>query len=181
MANPPIGKNFWEGPLGVVNIVYDNVDLGKTTADTELNPTFDVKDIIYQQDGTQYFDKIPTGASWILACTYGEIDTELMEKILDEVTVSAGGNSVSIGKSLYFSWRDNAKQLEVIRVESDGVSSTDPLFKMIAPKAYPEVASGFIYGADTQRNIQVNFHIFYDDTEEVFFYNGYASSLGITP
>jgi hypothetical protein len=181
MANAPIGNNFWEGPLGVVNITYDNVDLGKTTADTELTPTFDIKDIIYQQDGTQYYDKIPTGASWILACTFGEIDTELMKKVLDEVTVSAGGNSLKVGKSIYFSWRENAKQLEVVRVESDGQSSTDALFKMIAPLAYPEVASGFIYGADTQRNIQVNFHIFYDASEDVFFYNGFASSLGLTP
>ena len=181
MANAPIGANFWAGPLGVVNIEYDNVDLGKTTADTELNPTFDIKDIVYQQDGTQYYNKIPTGASWILFCTFGEIDTELLEKVLDEVTVSAEGNSLKVGKSLYFSWRENAKQLEVIRVESDGQSSSDPLYRMIAPLAYPEVASGFVWGADTQRNIQVNFHIFYDETEEVFFYNGYASSLGLTP
>jgi hypothetical protein len=180
-VNPPIGNNFWEGPLGVVNIVYNSIDRGKTTADTELTPTFDIKDIIYQQNGTQYYDKVPTGASWILIATYGVITTTLIADHLDEATKSAGGNSLSVGQSLYFSWRENAKQLEVIRVNSDGNSSVNPLYKMIAPKAYPEVTSGFQWGADTQRNLQISYHIFYDETEQVFFYNGYASSLGITP
>jgi hypothetical protein len=101
--------------------------------------------------------------------------------MLDEAEKSAGGNSLKVGQSLYFSFREKAKQLEVIRVTSDGVSSIDPFFKMVAPKAYPEITGNFQWGADTQRNLQITFHLFYDDVEQVTFYNGYASSLGLTP
>jgi hypothetical protein len=179
MGSTPIGANFWEGPLKVVRITWDNVDMGKTTADTELTKTEDVKDIIYQQDGTQYHDKIPTGVSWMLTCTLGEITTARLDKLHDAVTQV--GNSLKMGKALFHSWREQAAQLEVFAVDEDGDASSDVLQRMIAPLAYPEITGPIQYGADTQRSLPVTFHIFYDTTENVFFYSGYASSLGLTP
>lgn len=181
MANAPIGNNIWEGVLGVVRINFDSIDLGKTTADTELVPDQDIKDIIFQQSGTKYQDKVPTGLAWMLNTTFGEITTTLLEKMLNGLTKSGSGNSLKMTRSLYFSWRDNAKALIVRRVDSEGVSSTDPLYRLKFYKAYPEVTGNIQWGADTQRNLAVTFHIFWDETEKAFGYSGYATSLGMTP
>ena len=181
MANPPIGNNIWEGALGVVRIRYNNLDLGKTTADTELVPDQDIKDIIYQQDGTKYYDKVPTGIAWMLNCVFGEISTSLLEQMLDGLEPSGGGNSLKMTKSLYFSWRENAKVLIVRRVDSEGVASADPLFRLNFYAAYPEITGNIQWGADTQRNLAITFHIFWDETEQAFGYSGYATSLGLNP
>ena len=182
MGTTPIGNNIWEGPIGVVRIIYDSVDYGKTTADTELIKNEDVKDITYQQDGTQYYDKVPTGISYQLQVTFGEIDTALLAKMHDSITLSGGaGNSLKVGKKLYHSWLEQAKLLEFVHIDEDGDASSDPLHKAKAPKAYPEITSNIIWGADTQRSVQITFHIFFDSTEKLFLYSGYATSLGITP
>ena len=84
-------------------------------------------------------------------------------------------------RSLYFSYRENAKPLLVRRVDSEGVSSTDPVYRLKFYSAYPEVTGNIQWGADTQRNLAVSFHIFWDETEKAFGYSGYATSLGLTP
>jgi hypothetical protein len=180
-ANPPIGNNIWEGVLGVVRINYNSIDLGKTTADTELVPDQDIKDIIFQQDGTKYQDKVPTGIAWMLNCTFGVITTTLLEQMLDGLDKSGGGNSLKFGKSIYFSWRENANPLIVRRVDSEGVASADPLHRMKFYLAYPEITGNVQWGADTQRNLAISFHLFYNETESAFGYSGYATSLGLTP
>ena len=60
MANI-LGNNFIEGPLGVVQLEFNGVDIGKTFEDTEIEFIQDVTDILYAQDGTQPADKVRTG------------------------------------------------------------------------------------------------------------------------
>jgi len=181
MANAPLGNNIWEGVLGVVVINYDSLDLGKTTADTELVPDQDIKDIIFQQNGTKYQDKIPTGIAWMLNCTFGQITTSILEKMLAGLEKSGSGNSLKMTRSLYFSYRENGKVLIVRRVDSEGFASTDPVYRLKFYLAYPEITGNIQWGADTQRNLAITFHCFYDETEKAFGYSGYATSLGLTP
>jgi hypothetical protein len=175
----PIGNNIMEGPLGVVVIDYDGLYLGKTTADTELVPEEDNKDINYQQDGTKPADKVPTGINWMVNATFGEIKNTLLDKLQRGLTVSGSGKSVKIGREIYISRKENAKVLIITRVDSEGDKSVDPYHRMTFYKASPEVTAGIPWGADTQRGVQVSFYIFYDDTNEAFGYYGYASSLGL--
>jgi hypothetical protein len=178
-VNPPIGNNFIEGVLGVVRVTFNSVNMGKTTADTEIVPDQDIKDILFQQDGTKYADKVRTGIVYQVNCTFGQLTTARVAELDQGYTVSGGGNSMSMGRSLYISWLETfAAQLILTRVDSEGTSSTDPFFRMVFPKAAPEITGNYQYGADTQRNLAVTFHIFYDETLGTFGYFGYASSLG---
>ena len=179
MANDPIGNNILEGPLGVCRIILDGVDLGKTMGDTELIPEEDNKDIMYDQNGTKPQDKIPTGMSYTLNCTFAEIDKALVEKVLRGTTGS--GRSTKFGLDIYGSRKENSKTLKIVRVDSEGVASTDEYMEINCYKASPEVTSGFVYGADVQRTLGVSFYIFYDEDEKAFFYFGDASSVGLTP
>ncbi len=179
-ANAPIGNNFWEGPLGVCNVEFNNVDLGKTTASTIIERIEDIQDIIYQQNGTQPYDKIPSGLAYQITCTFGEIDTALMVALMRGVTASGGGNSVALGHDLYRSGRDNfSQQLVVKRVDSYGNSSTDPFFQLTFYKAFPIITGNIEYGSDVQKGLEVQFYIFYDETNEAFGYSGNASSVGL--
>ena len=181
MANPPIGVNVWEGVLGVVDIYFNNVYLGKTTADTELAIDEDLKDVIFQQDGTKYYDKVRTGIAWMLNCTFGQIDTDLAVTLLQGWVKSTTGNSVKIGRSLYQSMRNNeALPLEIRRVDSEGNPSTDPRHRIKFWLAAPQVTGNFQWGADTQRNLAVTFFIFFNENEEAFGYSGYATSVSVT-
>lgn len=178
MANPPIGDNFWEGVLGVVNVRWWNANLGKTTADTEIQIVQDLKDILFQQDGTQRADKVRTGMVYQVMCTFGVITTTLLKKLQPGIENTPFLNSLKLGRSLYQSMKDNeAHQLELIRVDSDGDSSTDPAMKCVFYKAAPEITSNVIYGADTQRSISVTFHCFWDETKGAFGYSGVESSV----
>ena len=180
MANAPIGNNFWEGVLGVVRLEFGGVSYGKTTADTEIVVDQDIKDIIFQQDGTKYADKVRTGIVYQVTATFGEIDTELLATLDQGLTASGGGNSLKISRDLYRSWKDTfADELKLIRVDSEGTASADPVFQMTFYKAAPEITGNIQYGADTQRGIAVTFHVFYDDTKKAFGYSGYESSLGL--
>jgi len=105
-ANPPIGNNFIEGVLGVVNVEYQPngaaalVDMGKTTADTEIVPDQDIKDILFSQDGTKYADKVRTGIVYQVTCTFGQLTSDRV-KLLDQgYCVGSSGNSMSFGRDL---------------------------------------------------------------------------------
>jgi hypothetical protein len=177
-ANTPLGNNFWEGVLGVVNIIWNSIDFGKTTADTEIQLTQDLKDIIFQQDGTQRGDKVRTGIVYQVNCTFGEIDTELLDSLQPGITKSGAGNTAKIGRCLYQSMKDSeAKELQLIRVDSEGSSSSDPLHKCVFYLAAPEITGNIMYGADTQRNLAVSFHIFWNSTKSAFGYSGIESSV----
>ena len=178
-TNPPIGNNIMEGVLGVVDIIYNDIYQGRTTADTELAVTEDVKDIIFQQTGTQYDDKVPTGASYSLVCTFGQITLARIQEW--HPGWEATGNSMKLGRNIYVSWKDNAKKLEVIRIDSESNQSTDAHIKMTFYLAHPAVTGNFQWGADTQRNLNVTFFIFYDTSQGAYGYIGNASSVGLTP
>lgn len=187
-ANPPIGNNFFEGVIGVVNVYFKPPGaagftyLGKTTADTEITIDQDIKDIIFQQDGTKYADKIRTGVVHQVNATFGEIDTELLELMHNGWEASGSGNSMKLGRSLYQSWKDSeAGVLKLVRIDSEGSDSTDPFFTLNFYKAAPEITGPIQYGADTQRNLPTTFHVFWDETQGAFGYMGNASSVGLVP
>ncbi len=180
MANAPIGNNFWEGPLGVVTVTFKNVDLGKTLDDVIIENVEDIKDILYAQDGTQPYDKIPTGQAKMVTATFGQITIDLINSLMRGVTKSGDGNSAKLGRDIYRSGRDNfTGQLVLTRVDSDGNASSDPYFKLTLFKAFPIITGNVPYGPDTQRGVEVQFYIFYDETNEAFGYSGHASSVGL--
>jgi hypothetical protein len=180
-ANPPIGNNITEGPLGVVDLIFDGVYLGRTTADTEILAEEDNKEILFQQNGTKPDDHIPTGINYRVNATFGELTANGIEKIQRGFDASAY-NSGKLGKDIYVSRRENAKVLKVIRVDSEGNRSTDPAMQMVFYKTSPEVTGTLlIYGADTQRNTPVSFYCYFDTDENAFGYFGDPSSFQLTP
>lgn len=180
-ANPPIGNNFIEGPLGVVLLNFNSVDLGKTTDETSIEWIEDIKDILYAQDGTQPYDKIPTGQAYQLTTKMGQPTWLRLEQVLRGLTVSGSGNSAALGRDIYRSGRDNFSfPLIVRRVDSEGNPSTNPLFRLYFYKAFPMVTGPIgAFGPDTQREVEVNFYIFYDETNEAFGYTGNPTSVGL--
>jgi hypothetical protein len=181
MANPPFGLDFIEGSLGVVLLTFDGIDLGKTIDEATLEFIEDIKDIMFAQNGTQPYDKVPTGQAYQLTVKIGEITWNRLEKVLRGLTVSGSGHSALLGRDIYTSGRTNfAKQLIVTRVDSDGVRSADPLYRLVFWLAMPTV-NGPIgsFGPDTQREVEVIFYIFYDETNGGFGYSGYATSVGV--
>jgi len=180
MANPPIGNNFIDGPLGVVKLEFDNVDYGKTLDNTELETIEDIKDIFHAQDGTQPWDKIPTGMAKQITCQFSELDNPLIGAMIRGVSVSGGGNSLKFGRDIYRSGRDNfAKRLKVSRVDSDGVASTNVRFVANYYKAMPTINGPITFGPDEQKILSIIFYIFYDTVNGAFGYTGYPTSNGL--
>jgi len=178
MANPPIGTNFMEGPLGVVVLNFNGVDLGKTIDDATLEFIEDIKDILYAQDGTQPYDKIPTGQAYQVTCKMGQITYQRLAQVLRGLKYSAPG-SASFGRDIYRSGRDNfSKVLTLTRVDSDGNASADPFYKATFWKAMPTVNGALgAFGPDTQREVEVVFYCFYDETKEQFGFSGHETSV----
>lgn len=180
MANPPIGNNFWEGVLGVVDVTFNSVDMGKTTDDTTITKIEDIKDIFFQQDGTQPSDKIRTGMAYQVVCTFGQITTARLDELFPGMRLSGDGNSVKLGRTLYISGKDTeAKQLELTRVDSEGNASSNALYKMVLYKAFAQITGSFIYGSDTQTGLEVTFYAFWDDSNNAFGYTGNPTSVGL--
>ena len=181
MANNPMGLDFIEGVLGVVNINFNNVDLGKTLDEATLEFIEDIKDIMYAQDGTQPQDKVPTGQAYQVTCKIAQPTWLRLKELMRGVTTSPDGHSALLGANLYLSGKDNfAKVLTLTRVDSDGVSSAVLEYKMTFYKAFPMVTSPVgTFGPDTQRSVDVTFYIFRDSAHGGNFgYSGHASSLG---
>lgn len=184
MANTPIGNNFIEGELGVVMLTFDSVDLGKTLEEANLEFVEDVKDINYAQNGTQPYDKIPTGQLYRITAKLGQPTWDRLKKLLRGVTHATGSDSAKLGRDIYRSGRINfAKQLVITRVDSDGNRSTNLRYRMTFFLAMPSVNGSIgAFGPDTQRGVDVTFDCFYDETagHSSFGYAGFASSLGIS-
>jgi hypothetical protein len=176
-----VGANFWEGSLGVIRIEFDGVDLGKTVEEANIEYIEDIKDIHFAQDGTQPADKYRTGAAYQVTARFGQITIPRIVKLIKGTEASGAGNSLKLGRELYLSMlEDESKVLIVRRVDSEGVVSTDPDFILNFYNAVPLITGGsFIYGPDTQRDIEVTFYVFFNDTNLAFGYTGYASSLGL--
>lgn len=179
MANNPMGTDFIEGPLGVVSLNFNNVDLGKTLEEANLEFIEDIKDIFYAQDGTQPADKIPTGQAYQVTVKLAQQTWARLKELMRGVTVV--GHSAKLGVDLYRSGKDNfAKVLIVTRVDSEGTGSTVPEYKLTFYKAMPIVTQFAIFGPDTQRSVDVTFYCFRDSTHSnAFGYSGHASSLGL--
>ena len=175
----PLGSNFIEGVLGVVQMYFDGIDLGKTLDEATLEFIEDIKDIMFAQNGTQPADKIPTGQAYQITANFAQRTWARLEKLLRGVTVV--GNSAKLGVDLYRSGYDNfAKQLILYRVDSDGVVSTSPIYRLVMYKAMPTVSGPIAtFGPDTQQQVTVTFYCFKDTTKNAFGYSGYASSLGL--
>lgn len=157
-------SKLFEGPLGVVKIGFKGFDLGKTTADSNLTPDQDVKDILYQQEGSKAADHVRTGIDYILNVTFGEISTGLLALLMGGIStaqVLATEDSGTINRSIYKSMRDNEKGvLRVWAVDENGVAQTDLEHILNFYEAIAIVSGELInWGADTQRNLPVEFRI----------------------
>lgn len=181
MANPPIGNNIIEGVLGVCTLNFNSVDLGKTIDETTVEYVEDIKDILFAQDGTQPYDKIPTGQAYLVTAMLGQLTITRLKEVMRGITQSGGaGNSAKYGRDIYRSGRENfAQQLILTRVDSDGNASANPLYRLLFFKAMPIITGSIPYGPDTQRGLEVQFYCFYDETNEGIGYSGYASSVGL--
>jgi len=159
-------SKLFAGPLGVVKIGYKGYDLGKTSAETTLKPDQDIKDIIYQQDGTKAADRVRTGLTYVLTATFSEIKTSLLKQLvagIDSSNTSSDSDSAVIGRSVYQSMRNNeAGVLKVAACSGDGIPSEDAEDIMYFYEAIANVNGNLVnWGADTQRNLTVEFHIFF--------------------
>ncbi len=157
-------SKLFEGPLGVVQIGFKGFDLGKTMADSNLSPDQDVKDIIYQQDGTKAADHVRTGIEYILFATFGKISTGLITALMSGVTTENAiptEDSGTIGRSIYQSMLDTeAGVLKIVAVDENGVPSDEIEDRIFCYKVIPIIDSELVnWGADTQRNFPVQFRI----------------------
>lgn len=157
-------SKLFDGPLGVVRVGFEGYDLGKTTADTNLTPDQDVKDIIYQQDGTKAADHVRTGIDYVLNVTFGEIKTGLLTQIMAGISTQntdPNEDSGTIDRSIYQSMRDDeGGVLRVVAVDQDGEALTDIEHILNFYEAIPVVNAELVnWGADTQRNFPVEFRI----------------------
>lgn len=155
-----------EGPLGVVKIGFAGFDLGKTNDDANLTPDQDIKEIMYQQDGTKAADHVKTGIEYILAATFGEIKTGLLRLMMGGISsASVGGatDSGTIGRNIYSSMLNNeANVLKIAAVDENGIASESDEDIMFFYTVIPLVEGELInWGADTQRNFPVSFRIKY--------------------
>lgn len=158
------------GPLGNVRVEFNGVYLGKTTEDTALNKIEDVKDIIYSQDGTQPADHVSTGMMLQLNATFGEISTELLKKVLYSFSSQVGNpatedDSGTFGRYIYTSLRTNkAKKLKIHATDSNGAALATVKDILNFYEALPVINENLInWGADTQRNLPVEFKIYYNE------------------
>jgi DNA-binding protein len=179
--------NIMEGTVGVVIIKAGGVSLGKTTAATELVKDKDWLDIVYQQTGTKPDDKVETGTAYQINATFGEITPTLITYLMNGVTKTAGG-TLKFGKNVYTSLKGTfATRLEMIKVNSEGVESTDPYDKIVMYIAIPETTAGIPFDAGAQKTLAVTFHCMSKqytnsksgDIESAFGFMGIASSAGM--
>ncbi len=153
-------------PLGIVKIGFRGYDMGKTTAGSMLAPDEDIKDIIFQQDGTKSADTVRTGILYKLTCTFGEINTGLLVQLMAGLTSEnhdPAEDSATIGRNMYQSMRDNeAGVLQIASVDANGVASDLPEDIISVYEAVPKLTSHILnWEADSQRNVVVEFNIYY--------------------
>lgn len=181
MANI-MGDNIWEGPLGVVQLEFDNLDMGYTMEDTVIERDEDIKDILYQQEGTKPADYAKTGLLYVVRTKIATITTDKMAKIMPDISLSGDGNSVALKRELYRSLKTyEAKVLKIKRVDSEGDVTVDNDYIIVFYKAIPIVTGQFDWGADTQRGLEIEWRCVWDEDEGAFGYSGVASSVGLNP
>jgi hypothetical protein len=180
-ANPPMGDDFIEGSLGVVDITFDSVNLGKTVDEAVLEPIVDRKEIKYAQDGTQPADFVVTGQAYKVTCKIGQPTWARLKKVMYGLTVA--GHSALLGRDLYRSiLAAYSKVLILKRVDSNGNPSAVHKYWLTCWKALPLVNGAIAtFGPDTQRTVTIEWLIVFDATKghEGFGYSGSSTTLGI--
>ena len=158
-------SKLFSGPLGVVKIGFKGYDLGKTTAGSTLTPDQDIKDIMYQQEGTKPSDHVRTGMEYLLDVTFGEIKTGLLALLM--AGISAGEDDSDddgiIGRDIFQSMLDNeAGVLKIAACDENGIALEDTEHIMNFYHAIPVITGELInWGVDTQRNLPVQFRLKY--------------------
>jgi len=159
-------SKLFDGPLGIVKIGFKGYDLGKTTADSNLTPDQDIKDIMYQQEGSKPADHVRTGMEYLLNVTFGEIKTGLLSLLMAGLTGaedSASDDDGIIGRNIFQSMLDNeAGVIKIAACDEDGVALETTQNLMNFYHAIPIITGELInWGVDTQRNLPVQFRIKY--------------------
>ena len=157
-------SKLFTGPLGIVQVGFKGYDLGKTTADTTLVPDRDIKDIMYQQEGSKAADHVITGMDYILNVTFGEIKTGLLALLMPGISSSEPADDGGvIARSLYDSMlATEAGAMKVAAINDQGIAETDLEHILNFYKVIALVSGDLInWGADTQRNLPVEFRIKY--------------------
>ena len=154
------------GPLGVVKVGFKGYDLGKTTAETTMKVDQDIKDIIYQQDGTKPADKVRTGAVILITGTFGEVKTKTLALL--QAGITAGHESADedfgvLGRSVYQSMRDNeVGGLKLAACSADGIASEEPEDQFCFYEAVFNLTGNLVnWGADVQRGLPFEIYVFF--------------------
>ena len=187
-------SNILEGPLGVVQLYLREtgsaveIDLGKTTAATELSLDHDWLDIIYQQTGTKPADKVETGKIIMITAAFGEITNALLNFLDNGNLLSDSGETLVFSTNQYTSLLDtNSYELIIKKVLDDGTVTLDDYETIIMYKVLAEITGAVNFDAASQKNLAVSFYCFKQEytnsitalTEQSFGYIGVASSAGV--
>lgn len=155
------------GPLGNCLLGFKGYMLGLTTEDTALAPDEDVKEILYSQEGTKAADLVTTGSVYMINAVFGEIKTSLL-KLLKAgfsslATPPTGEDSGTFGRFLYSSHRDNrAGVLRLYATDANGFALLDDEDVTNFYEVVPVITDTLLnWGADTQRNVTVQFWVFF--------------------
>ena len=158
-------SKLFSGPLGVVKIGFKGYDLGKTTAGSTLTPDQDIKDIMYQQEGTKPADHVRTGMEYLLDVTFGEIKTGLLALLMAGISAGedAGDDDGIIGRDIFQSMLDNeAGVLKIAACDENGIALEDTENVMNWYEGIPVITGELVnWGVDTQRNLPVQFRLKY--------------------
>jgi hypothetical protein len=160
--------------LGVVNLYFNKIDLGKTSGGTKWTVEVDEKEIMHDQDGTKPSDLLRTGISHKVVTSLAEGTIQRLA-LVDRSFKTTGLNlSLNMDGELFTSSRDNAKTL-VLRDMNDGTIGGAIKFYLASGKMTGEIS----YGPDQQILYGVEFYCFKDTTYDSFGYFGDPDSLGI--
>ena len=152
-----LGSGLIAGPLGVIQIGHKGYDLGRTVDVAELMPDIDMKDIMYQQNGTKANDHVVTGANWKISGSFGEIKTDLLKIIAPYLFDSEGAVSNDSGTfkaDLYTSLLDTIAGVTKIASVVDQSPSLQVEDTAYFYRSFFMIQGGLInWGADAQRNL----------------------------
>ena len=159
-------SELFTGPLGVVRLGFDGYDLGKTVGDSNLTPDQDIKDVMYQQEGTKPADHVRTGIEYLVNATLGEISTTLVGILMAGISSGPDAGSDDAGhidRSIFQSMlADEAKVLKIAACDENGVASALDEDIMAFYHAIPIITGELVnWGVDTQRNLPIQFRVKY--------------------
>jgi len=179
MANI-LGANTFSGALGAAYITFDDVEMGLTVGDITLESNRTLKELMRSQHGTAPYDFVETGAWVRIKAKIAEATLAKMEKYETGITLSGAGTAMKKTCDGYKSLRDAAKTLILTRNDSCGDKSVDPNYIITCPLAIPvQTSIVYTFGPENERNVDIEWHLFYDSTTCCWFYMGAASSLGL--